>query len=234
MPKLQVKKTILTFIKKSNRSLAKQFIKLNRVSFCRLSKKQILSFSILRKIPFDLHDLFPGKYIYRAVIIDGSVPHNSVSRIAFNPNPSYISRANIKGQGIAYYACAFDISIIEGCRDKLKSSNKREFELTVSKWKIKKKLSIQIICNSLKAQSSGTDLVDYYYATRTKNKSELPRRKYRTWFLKTRFFAEQYAKNIAKCEMDYIISATYANTLLKSTDPLIDGIIYPSVQYIFR
>ena len=116
----------------------------------------------------------------------------------------------------------------------MKISNRRKFSLTVSKWKIQKKLSIQIICNSLKAQSAGTDLVDYYYATRAKRKRELPKRKYRTWFLKTRFLAEQYAKNSINCKNDYLISAIHANTVLKSTKPMIDGIIYPSVQYVFK
>ena len=84
------------------------------------------------------------------------------------------------------------------------------------------------------AQTSGTDLIEYYNATRSKRKRELSKSKYRTWFLKTRFLADQYAKNIINCEKDYLISAIYSNTVLKSTKPLIDGIIYPSVRYIFK
>jgi Fe-S cluster biosynthesis and repair protein YggX len=221
-------------MKKSNRTLAKRLKRMNRMSFCKFSKKQILTFSMLRSFPYDLHDLLPGKDIYRAVISDDSLPFNRVSRISFNPNPSSISRANLIGKGIAYYSCDLDVSVIEACRNSLKNSSQREFTLTVSRWIVRRRLSIQIICNSLKAQSAGTDLRDYYTATRSKQKKELPKSKYRTWFLKTRFLAEQYAKNSINCEQDYLISAIHANTILKSTQPIIDGIIYPSVPYIFK
>ena len=185
-------------------------------------------------MPYDGHDLIPTDdiYIYRALINDKDTPYDSIDWIRYNPNPSRLSRANIKGRGTAYYAVTPDISIIEACIDRLKSSKDRIFDLTVSKWKIKKKLTLQIICNSLKTQAAGTDLYEFCISTCKKRRKELDRQNYRTWFLKTRFLAEQYAKNSIDCDMDYYISAIHANTILKSDK--LDGIIYPSVQYLYK
>ncbi len=185
-------------------------------------------------MPFDGHDLYPtvDNYIYRALINDNEKPYDSINWIKYNPMPNRLSRANIIGRGTAYYAISHDISIIEACIDRLKSSRDRIFDLTVSQWKIKKKLTLQIICNSLKTQAAGTDLYEYCMATCKKRRKELKRKNYRTWFLKTRFLAEQYAKNSISCDMDYYISAIHANTILKSDK--LDGIIYPSVQYLYK
>ena len=220
----------------SNRDLAKRYKTLNRISFCSFKTKYIHKISEIGNLPFDLHDFYPteNSYIYRAITNKNSDPHTSINWIRFNPNPSSMSRANIKNQGVAYYACAPDIVIIESCIDKLKKSNDRKFELTLSKWKIKKKISYQIVCNSLKAQSAGTDLDLYSLATNRKRKKELKRKHYRTYFLKTRFLADQYAKNVINCDNDYYISAKHAKTLLNHPDNIIDGIIYPSVQYFYK
>ncbi len=220
----------------SNRKLNRRFNLLKRIHFCDFHHKEIIKFSSLHRFPFDLHDyeVTSDNYIYRAVINESDGPFNSINRIRYNPNPNYINRANIKGQGIAYYADAPDISIIEGCRHSLKNSEKRTFELTVSKWKILKKMSVQLVCNSKEAQASGTDLKIFADATAKKRRNELERKFYRTWFLKSRFLADQYAKNKIKCEKDYYISAAHSNSIFKSTSPVIDGIIYPSVQYLFK
>ena len=214
----------------------RRFNLLNRIHFCDFHKKDNVKFSSLHRFPFDLHDYEATKdnYIYRAIINESDKPFNSVKRIRYNPNPDYINRANIKGQGIAYYAVAPDISIVEGCRYNLKNSNERTFELTVSKWKILKKMSVQVVCNLKEAQASGTDLKSIADATAKKRRNELERKYYRTWFLKSRFLADQYAKNKIKCEKDYYISAAHSNSIFKSTSPVIEGIIYPSVQYLFK
>jgi hypothetical protein len=218
----------------SNRRLAKRFKNLNRIHFCEYKKRLITQASGLRKMPFDLHDIevTDNNFVYRAVINDSTSPFDSINRIKYNPSPSYISRANVKGQGIAYYACDMDISVIEACRDRLRNSSDREFYLTMSKWKILKPMAVQIICNSQKAQLSGTDLIDFCKATNAKRRKELRRKEYRTYSLKARFIADQYAKDDIACEMDYIISAIHSNTLLKSDK--IDGIIYPSVGYMCK
>lgn len=221
-------------MKKSNRNLSKRYKYLNRISFCELGEKYLQRFSLLQKMPFDIHDFYPtvNSYIYRALINDSTSPFESIDWIKFNPNPSRLSRANIKGRGTAYYSNAPNISIIEVCRGRLKSSKERTFDLTVSCWKIKKKLSLQIICSSLKAQAAGTDLYEYCLATCKKRRSELDRKNYRTWFLTTKFIADQYAKNEISCDMDFYLSAIHANTALKSGK--IDGIIYPSIQYRYQ
>ena len=219
----------------SNRGLAKRFKTLNRINFCKYHEKFIFKISCLRNVGKDIHDFFPtdNSFIYRALINSESTPYISIKWIRYNPNPNYISRANLKNKGTAYYSCAPDISIIECCMDKLKTSNEREFELTVSKWKIMKKLSFQIICNSKEAQLSGTDLAIYCLATNKKRQTELKRKYYRTYFLKARFLADQYAKGLINCDKDYYISAFHAKSILKPENN-VDGIIYPSVQYYYK
>lgn len=218
----------------SNRRLSKRFKLLNKIHFSEFNKKLIINASGLRRMPYDIHDLqaTTDNFVYRAVINENESPFNSISRIRYNPNPSYMSRANIVGQGIAYYACDLDISVIEACRDKLRSSSERTFHLTVSKWKILKQIAVQIICNSEKAQLAGTDLYEYCLATKNKRKKELIQSRYRTYILKAKFIADQYAKDNIVREQDYLISAIHSNTLLKSE--IIDGIIYPSVGYLYK
>lgn len=225
---------VLTKQPNSNRRLAKRFKLLNRLYLGSYKEKTILKASGLRKIPYDLHDVevTESNCIFRAIINDNTSPFNSINRIKYNPNPSYISRANIKGQEIAYYACDSDISVIEACRDKLRNSSDREYYLTVSKWKIVKRFAVQIICNSQKAQSAGIDLIEFCKATNAKRRKDLKRKDYRTYSLKTRFIADQYAKDDIACEKDYIVSAIHSKTLLQSEK--IDGIIYPSVGYMYK
>lgn len=103
--------------------------------------------------------------------------------------------------------------------------------MTVSKWKIQKKISVQIINSSSLAQSSGTDLSLYYERCRSKRKAILPKKMYRTWYLKTKFIAEQFAKEISS-DMDYYITARYSNQILHKTE--IKGIIYPSIRYLYK
>ncbi|WP_430813999.1 hypothetical protein [Carboxylicivirga sp. RSCT41] len=218
----------------SNRRLAKRFHTLNRINFCSFKLRHITKISSLRKVPFDLHTLevTDSNYIYRACINETEEPFKSINRIKYNPNPQYISRANVFGQGIAYYACAPDISIIEGCQDSLRNSDKRKFTMTLSKWKIRKRLSVQIVCNSKKSQQGGTDLHLFCNGTKRKRLRNMKRKDYRTYFLKTRLLADQYAKTNIKCDEDYYISALHSKSVL-NPHKNIDGIIYPSVGYLY-
>lgn len=219
-------------MKKSNRYLAKTLKKLSRLDFTKCGKKYFDQIKMLKRIPFDIFDLEPNptNYVYRAVINNSHDHYREISRIRYNPNPQYISRANLKGQAIAYYACASDIALIEACHDKLYSTNQRVFKLTVSKWKICKKMSVQIICSSSLAQRAGTDLSLYYEKCRRK-RFEISNKLYRTWFLKTRFMAEQFAKE-TRNEMDYYITAKFSSQLLKKTE--VDAILYPSIRYLYK
>ena len=221
-------------MKKSNKSLAKRLNKINKMSFCKYTEAHLKKISCLRSIYYDIHDIHPteNNYVYRAVINKNNTPFDSISRIAFNPNPQYIHRANLPNQGIGYYTCSPDISIIEVCQDSLKTTDTRLFSLTVSKWKIKKNISAQIICHSKQTQSVGTDLMEFYRATSRKRQKEMPRKEYRKWFLKMKFIANQYAKNSIKCEKDYFISGWHAKNILNH--PSIDCIIYPSVPYKYK
>lgn len=220
--------------KKSNRFLAKWFSKMNKMSFCKYTETHLKRVSCLKRVYYDIHDICPtsDNYVYRANINENDFPFDSIERIAFNPKPTCINRANLPNQGIGYYACAPDISIIEACQDMLKTKNVTFFNLTVSKWKIKKKISAQIICHSEQAQSAGTDLMKYYTATKCKRQKDLPRKEYRQWFLKMKFIANQYAKCNIGCKKDYFLSAWYSKNILNHPD--IDCIIYPSVPYTYK
>lgn len=218
----------------SNRHLAKRYKRLNMIHFCKFDLKYISRISCLKTFPFDIHELFPteSNYIYRACLSEPNKPFKSINRIKYNPTPQYISRANVKNQGIAYYSNALDICIIESCQDILRKSNRREFSLTVSKWKIKKNLLTQIICNSKKTQNVGTDLSLYCKATLRKRRNEMARKHYRTYFLKTRFLADQYSKTNIDCEKDHYISALHSKTTLNPKNN-INVITYPSVGYLY-
>ena len=220
-------------MRKSNRILARTFKYLNRLNFCQYKEGYFKHISVLKQIPYEIYDLEPtnNNYVYRAVMNQPNIHFTNISRIAFNPSPNYISRANLSKQPIAYYACAYDTALIEACHDKLRQSNERSFLLTETKWKVVKKGTVQIICNSPQTQNARTDLYYFYDKCRLKRKSMLPAKKYRTWFLKTRFISEQFAKE-ANDNMDYYITARYSNQILTKTE--IKGIIYPSVQYLYK
>ena len=116
-------------MKKSNKYLAKVLKRLSTLDFSKYKKGYFNQIKILNRIPFEVFDLEPTStnYVYRAVINNPDSHYEKISRIAFNPNPQYISRANLKGQAVAYYACDYDIALIEACHDKLKATNKRTF-----------------------------------------------------------------------------------------------------------
>lgn len=220
-------------MKKNNRYLAKVLKRLNTLDYSKYKKGYFNQNKILNRLYYEVFDLVPTStnYVYRAVINDSDSHFEKISRIAFNPNPQHISRANLEGQAIAYYACDYDIAIIEACHDELKAPPKRTFELTVSKWKIQKNIPVQIIYSSSLAQSAGTDLNLYYERCRSLRKAKLSKKKYRTWHLKTKFIAEQFAKDVSG-EMDYYVTARYSNNILCKTE--IKGIVYPSIRYLYK
>lgn len=220
-------------MKKSNKYLSKTLNRLSRLDFSKYRKGYFNQIGMLNRIPFEIFDLEPtsSNYVYRAVINKPDTHYEKISRIAFNPNPKSMSRANLKEQAVAYYACDYDIALMEACHDTLSTTNKRVFELTVSKWKIQKKIAVQIINGSSLAQNAGTDLNLYYAKCRLKRLTTLPKKRYRTWYLKIKFMAEQFAKEISS-EMDYYITARYSTQLLKKTEA--KGIIYPSIRYLYK
>lgn len=80
----------------SNRHLAKRLKRLNRLSLCEYSEKEIVH---IFKMPgfgdiyFDVHVLHATdtNFVYRAVINKGEDPFNSINRIKYNPSPSCVS-----------------------------------------------------------------------------------------------------------------------------------------------
>ena len=222
-------------MKKSNRFLAKRLKYIENLNLTLSREGKLKHLLSLCKLPYDPVYLIAtsSNYIYRAVLVEDENCLNKIERIAYNPNPQRISRANLPHQAIAYYACDYDVAILESCHDCLKKTKQRTFELIVSKWKIEKDLSLQLICNSKKFQMAGTD-IKYYYEQIKKDRFSTngSKKKYiRNWFLKSRFIAELFAKE-NDSEMDYFITAYYTKKLFQQTS--IQGLIYPSVQYLYK
>jgi len=226
--------------RRTNRFLSKYLKRINKISFCKLTERQLKSLAGYKIFYEKGVDIVPtaNNYIFRAVINDDYEPFESINRIKYNPKPTKCSRANIIGQGVGYYSLgsidndASDVSIIEACNEELTKSKKRFFYLTVSKWKIKKAILVNVVCHSSIAQAAGTDLLKIYKEINTERKLQFRSGKYRTWMLSTKFIANQFAKEIIECDKDYIVSARYSNSIFKSTK--IGGIIYPSVQYFYK
>lgn len=205
----------------SNRVLSKFLKKLHLMSFCSLNERQLKSIPGF-KIFYEKNEIFAptnDNYIFRAIINKDKDPYDSISRIKYNPNPQKRSRANIIGQGIGYYSIgnnnndAYAVSIVEACSDELRKSNKYNFNLTLSKWKIKKAIPINVVCHSSIAQAAGTDLYKIYKEICSNRKLQLTRGKYRTWSLSTKFIANQFSKELINCDSDYLMSSRYSNTV---------------------
>ena len=71
------------------------------------------------------------------------------------------------------------------------------FFLTVSKWKVVKKVPVQIICNCPQTQKAGTDLYYFYDKCRLKRKSMLPAKNIEHGFLKL----DLYQNNLQRKQM---------------------------------
>jgi len=186
------------------------------------------------KIPYNTWNQPTGFSIFRSCINDSKEPYNSIKRIAYNPNPDYIERANLKGKKIGYASQSLEISAIENCQYACKTTKQRIYYLTIGEWEIKRDLNSIIICHSNKALNAGTDLRIAYNALLEREKSKRTRKEVRIWNLKNRFFAEQFSKSRIKHENDYLFSALYSNTVFKSKKANIDCIIYPSVAYKYK
>jgi hypothetical protein len=229
-------------MKHSNRQLAKTFNRMNRISFCGLNERWLLKQVRLHELYYDkLNYVFPSttNYVYRAVINNSNTPFSLITRIRYNPDPKYISRANLVGQAIGYYSMGttcndgIDIAIIETCHDKLSKTEQREFELTVSQWKNIKIIPVQLACYDKNTHQAGTDLTRWCSELKNGKKEEFTKRgRYRKWLLGMKFISEQFSKQNITCDMDYLISAYYASNILAGTE--IKGIIYPSVQYLYK
>jgi hypothetical protein len=170
-----------------------------------------------------------GHTIFRSCKNDDIEPFESISRIAYNPNPDYIERANLKEKSIGYGSQDLKTAAIENCQWYCRNTIQRTYYLTIGEWMINRDLNSIIICHSKKALNAGTDLKFAYQALLKRELNKNNRKEFRIWNLKNRFFAEQFAKKKINHENDYLYSALYSNTVFKSKEANIDCIVYPSV-----
>jgi len=214
----------------SLRQLRKRIKKLSLLNLSKYNKDTVSKFiNNSFKIPYNTWIQKSGHIIYRSCINDNENPFEKISRIAYNPDPDYIERANLKGKGTGYGAGSLNISAIENCQYELRNGKRRTFYLTIGAWIPTRDLNVIVICHSKRARKVGTDLRDAYYSLLKKQAGS--RKDKRVWNLKNKFFAEQFAKEKFKHENDYLFSALFSNTVFKSEDPIIDAIWYPSVAY---
>jgi hypothetical protein len=228
-------------MKKTNpnslRQLRKRIRKLSSLELSKYNKdvvSQLINNSF--KMPYYTFRQQKGYPIYRSCVIEkeNDKPYDSIKRIAFNPNPDYIERANLKHKAIGYGASSLANAAIEGCQYKLRNSPQRKFYLTIGIWTPTRDLNVMIISNARKARKSGTDLNEAYNSIRNHIGTSLTRKDIRVWILKTKFFAEMFARDKIKHENEYLYSALFSNTLFKSKNPVVDSIWYPSRAYKFK
>jgi len=222
----------------SARKISKRINTLNRLNLSKYEANHINH--ILRnsfRVPYNLFTQQVGKgFIFRACINETTNPFESIKRIAYNPNPNDIGRANLKNKGIGYGASSLDTAVVESCQDQLRNTTQRIFNLTVGEWAVDSDLDAVIICNNVKALSVGTDL-DVAYSSIVKFKIEnedYNKKKIKIWELKNRFYANQFAKKEINSKKDYLFSAIYSNFILNSKKPTFDCIWFPSQAYQYK
>jgi len=222
---------------KSARKISKRINNLSRLELCDLDKDIISKYiNNSFKIPYNSFIQQGNKgYVFRACMNKNNEnkPFSSVNRIAFNPNPDYIGRANLKGKGIGYGASSLDIAAIEVCQESLRTTNEIFFYLTIGMWQLISDINTSVICHSKKALAKGTDLYQAYISITNQKVIEygFSKKQLRLWNLKNRFFAEQFAKTKINCNNDYLFTALYTNSIFNSVNPEFDSVWYPSQAY---
>lgn len=183
-----------------------------------------------------------GKTIFRARINEDEVNHKyiyepfiEVCKISYNRNPRDYGRANINNKPMFYAANGLCPSVKEVCKSSLNEQNKVLF-LTVGEWRLIQDIKVSIICNSNRTKKKGKELLIAYNALVNFIKPTISKSEFRIWKIKTKFFADEFAKKVdSGFEKQYMYSAIYSQLILNYKDDSLkaDGIFYPSVAYDF-
>lgn len=227
----------------SVRKLRKRILFLESIDLSKTNKNKICNLvKNSFKIPYNefLWKAQNDKLIYRSCIhpnadSKGAKPYCTISRIAYNPDPTdELGRAYLGNKKIVSYASSgYDTAIIESCQYSLRNSNDREFFVTVGGWRLTDGVSASIVCHNNAALKEKTDLSIAHESINQLNiKKGFSRRKIKSLNLINKFFSDQYAKKNIASMNDYLYSAFHANTNLKHNS--IDAIIYPSQAYEYK
>lgn len=188
-------------------------------------------------IPVNTWPQVKGHFFYRGQICPKDKPFSAKSRISYNPNPGgNLGRANLPFRSTFYASSALDTAAIEACQDELRKTSKREFDLVLGEWELTKDLEACMICHSEDTQKVGTDVGEAVKAIEPLMRKGKTEDQYQAILKVNIFYAKQFAKKEIKHLNDYLFSALFANTLLRSKRPELqpEALWYPSVAYKYK
>jgi hypothetical protein len=188
-------------------------------------------------IPANFWPQVKDHYFYRGQLCPKDKPFTSKSRISYNPTPGKdIGRANLPFRSTFYSSSALDTAAIESCQDGLRKTANREFDLVIGEWELTKDIDACMICHSEDTQKVGTDIGEAAEAIEPLMRKGKTEDQYQALLKVNIFFAKQFAKKEIKHPNDFLFSALFANTLLRSKSPELqpEALWYPSVAYKYK
>ena len=188
-------------------------------------------------IPANFWPQVKGHYFYRGQLCPQNKPFTSKSRISYNPTPGKdIGRANLPFRSTFYSSSALDTAAIESCQDELRKTANRQFDLVIGEWELTKDIEACMICHSEDTKNVGTDVGEAAKAIEPLMRKGKTEDQYQAILKVNIFFAKQFAKMEIKHSNDYLFSALFANTLMRSKGPeqKHEALWYPSVAYKYK
>ena len=188
-------------------------------------------------IPANFWPQVKGHYFYRGQLCPKDKPFTSKSRISYNPTPGKdIGRANLPFRSTFYASSALDTAAIEACQDEMRRTSRREFDQVLGEWELTKDIESCMICHSEDTQKAGTDVGEAAEAIELLMRKGKTEDQYQALLKVNIFFAKQFAKKEITHPNDYLFSALFANTLMRSGSPEIhpEALWYPSVAYKYK
>jgi hypothetical protein len=188
-------------------------------------------------IPANFWPQVKDHYFCRGQLCPKDKPYTSKSRISYNPTPGKdIGRANLPFRSTFYASSALDTAAIESCQDELRKAANREFDLVIGEWELTKDIEVCMICHSEDTQKVGTDVGEAAKAIEPLMRKGKTEDQYKALLKVNIFFAKQFAKKEIKHPNDYLFSALFANTLMRSKSPeqQPEALWYPSVKYKYK
>ena len=118
----------------------------------------------------------------------------------------------------------------------MRKTTKKEFDLVIGEWELTKDIETCMICHSEDTQKVGTDVGVAAEAIEPLMRKGKTEDQYQALLKVNIFFAKQFAKKEIKHPNDYLFSALFANTLMRTKSPeqQHEALWYPSVAYKYK